>query len=405
MTTTTDDRLEPARASVSADRIVSVAGWLYLAHIFCEGWIASSEILLGLAIIATGLAVARRTMKVSLHLLLVPLALYLVASLVSALVSRRPQEAFSEVGEWFTLLSFPLGLSLYRADPPLVRRGVQMFAVLGIFMSAWGLLQYFLLGYGRLGLEQRITGPSAHVMTYSGILLPVTLMMTVLWIEQRRPLYLAATLIGSLALVLTFTRGVWLGWLAGFTMLLLLRKPRWFVYAVPLLALAIVLSPLPIFGRFVSMFDIEQESNLDRIRMTQAGAEMIRDHPFWGVGPGNIKETYPLYRKPDAPRFRIPHLHSNIMQIWAERGVVALAAYLLLMVLFVRECLRARRGDPRGRAFADGGIAIAVALAFAGLFEFNFGDTEVLLTMLDLFALIVAAVHGGGSREGLTVDG
>jgi len=101
-----------------------------------------------------------------------------------------------------------------------------------------------------------------------------------------------------------------------------------------------------------------------------------------------MKEVYPLYRKHDAPRFRIPHLHNNTVQLWAERGVLALAAYILLNVLFLRECWRAW-GGPESR-FAEIGVAVAVALASAGMFEFNFGDTEVFWMLLDLFALVIA---------------
>ncbi|HXI11370.1 MAG TPA: O-antigen ligase family protein [Thermoanaerobaculia bacterium] len=376
----------------SSPRLVLASGILYIAHILCEGWIASSESFLALSILTAIVALVRREMKISVHLLFFPLFLFLAASSISALVSARPWSAFFEIGEWFTLLSFPLGLSLYRAVPGLTRRAATAFAVLGTFMAAYGFFQYFILGYWRLGLEQRITGPAAHVMTYSGILMPVTLIMMVLWIEQRRFLFLIPALLGSLALVLTFTRGVWIGWVAGFAVLLVLRKPAWMLFAVPLLVLAIALSPLTVFGRLVSMFDVRQSSNFDRIRMAQGGFEIIRDEPLWGVGPSNIKENYALYRAPDAPRFRIPHLHNNVIQLWAERGILALSAYLLLMILFLRECVRVPRADTQRRAFADAGIAIAVSLAVAGLFEFNFGDTEVLLTMLDLFALIIGAI-------------
>ncbi|MEO8036266.1 MAG: hypothetical protein ABI837_17655, partial [Acidobacteriota bacterium] len=65
--------------------------------------------------------------------------------------------------------------------------------------------------------------------------------------------------------------------------------------------------------------------------------------------------------------------------------------YLLLLVLFLRECARAWRGP--NRTFAEAGVVVAVGLAYAGLFEFNFGDTEVFWVMLDLFALVIASIE------------
>lgn len=121
--------------------------------------------------------------------------------------------------------------------------------------------------------------------------------------------------------------------------------------------------------------------------MAQAGVEMIRDHPVVGIGPGNIEETYPFYRLPDAPRFRTPHLHSNPFQIWAERGIVTFVAYHLLFFLVVRELWRRRYRD---RAAADSAIAATIAFFIAGLTEYNFGDGEVLMTWLDALALALA---------------
>ena len=71
----------------------------------------------------------------------------------------------------------------------------------------------------------------------------------------------------------------------------------------------------------------------------------------------------------------------------------ALAAYVLLIFLFFRECARAWHGP--GRRWAEAGIAAAVALTFAGLFEFNFGDTEVFYLLLDIFALVFVNLEPG----------
>jgi O-antigen ligase len=172
---------------------------------------------------------------------------------------------------------------------------------------------------------------------------------------------------------------------------LFLNRSAWIVYAMAVLIFAITFMPEVMFSRLVSSFDVQQSSNLDRIRMAEGGLEMIKDRPVLGVGPANVKEIYPLYRKADAPRFRPPHLHNNIIQLWAERGILAVVAYLMLLGLFLRECAHGWRGP--AREFSEAGIAITVGLAYAGLFEFNFGDTEVFLIMLEMFALVIASIE------------
>jgi O-antigen ligase len=133
--------------------------------------------------------------------------------------------------------------------------------------------------------------------------------------------------------------------------------------------------------------------------MVQAGAAIIADYPLFGIGPSNIKEVYPLYRSEDAPRFVVPHLHNNIVNIWAERGLFALAAYLLFFGIFVGLCLSRRRNEGWQRTWADIGLAVAVALTSAGLFEYNFGDSEVLFTTLVIFALVTHGISAEAANE------
>jgi O-antigen ligase len=62
--------------------------------------------------------------------------------------------------------------------------------------------------------------------------------------------------------------------------------------------------------------------------MAKAGVEMIAARPLLGVGPDVIPQRYPIYREPTAPRFWVPHLHANLLQIAAERGLPALVLAL-----------------------------------------------------------------------------
>ncbi|HVR42657.1 MAG TPA: O-antigen ligase family protein [Thermoanaerobaculia bacterium] len=380
------------RRLLDAPAPLRVAVFAYLAHLLCQGWIGSSETFLGIALIGIGLAWKRRGLSVPFHPLYLPLALFAVGSILSAAFSDRPLISLANANEWFAFLAFPLALALYARFPTLPRLAITMLLVLGSLQSLYGLVQFFAFGHD--ALERRIMGTTAHVMTYSGILLPLCLMFIALALgRERRAWFALGAALTSLAIVLTFTRGAWLGWMTGLAVLFLMRRPRFLLYLAPILLLAITFSPLPLFARLVSSFDFQQTSVLDRIRMTQAGVEMIRDHPLLGVGPSNVKEVYPLYRQPDAPRFRIPHLHNNPVQIWAERGLLPFVAWALLQIMFLRDAL-SRRGDPRARDWAEGGIAATCGLLVAGLFEYNFGDTEVLLTTLAVWALTLAGPGG-----------
>ena len=386
--------LSDIRAAVSALRarpsaLLRTAAVLYILHIHLIVKIALLELTAFWSIFFLGWALARREARFSFHILYFPLFVYALISTISAVFAEQSIHHAYEGMLWFKILIFPCAIILYREMPRLRDLATYAYAVVAGGGACWGLIQFVFLD--RRDLEHRISGPSSHVMTYSGVLLPLSLMMLILFWRERKWWQLTACLLSSLTLLLTFTRSVWLGWAVAAFVVVMISRARLAFYALPVLVLFVTFMPLDLFGRLVSTFDVRQSSNFDRIRMLEAGVEMIRDHPLLGVGPANVKDAYAIYRKHDAPRPRPPHLHNNVIQLWAERGILGLASYLLLLALFLRECARAWNG-PR-RMWAEIGVAAAVSLTVAGLFEFNFGDTEVFYMLLNVFALVIAQVE------------
>ena len=369
--------------------LLRAAAIFYLVHVLFHAKIALLEISAFGSLLFLSWAIARREARFSFHILYYPLFLYGVVSTISSIASGRSIHGDLELTLWFKMLIFPVAVILLREVPAMRKPVLYAHAVLGGGMAIWGLLQYAFLD--RRMLENRISGPASHVMTYSGLLLPLSLMFLILWWHERKKWQLAVAVLTTITLLLTFTRSVWLGWAVAVLIVVLATRARMAFFALPVLILFITFMPLDLFSRLISTFDLQQSSNFDRIRMLEAGVEMIRDEPVLGVGPANVKEAYALYRKQDAPRPRPPHLHNNVIQLWAERGILGLAAYLLFLGLFLRDCVRAWNGPHR--QWAEVGVGVAVSLTVAGLFEFNFGDTEVFYLMLNLFALVAVSLE------------
>ena len=158
-----------------------------------------------------------------------------------------------------------------------------------------------------------------------------------------------------------------------------------------------MIAPAHVRERALSAFDPNDPSNRDRIAMLKAGVAMVADHPVFGVGVNMVPQVYLKYRTADAvdsaeatePETR-SHLHNVPMQLAAERGLPALAAWLWFVIAAGRDLLgRVRRGIARPAAAA--GLAALVAMVTAGLFEHNFGDSEFLVLFLTLVSLPYAA--------------
>jgi len=76
----------------------------------------------------------------------------------------------------------------------------------------------------------------------------------------------------------------------------------------------------------------------------------------------------------------------------AERGLPALAVWLWFIVGLVVALAKQLR-DTRVRFLAAAGLAAVVSMLAAGMFEYNFGDSEFLMLFLILVTLPFAAAR------------
>jgi O-antigen ligase len=180
-------------------------------------------------------------------------------------------------------------------------------------------------------------------------------------------------------LLVSQTRSAWLGALVGLALVAILRTPRLLLVLGAAVILVIVLHPSPVMTRLT----IRDASSVERFYMWQAGIDMIREKPVFGQGPGIIPFAYQRFRWPEAPLTPVPHLHNNAMHLAAERGVPCVAFWLWWLIASLGTALHeARQGAWNERWVAVGTLGFLTAILVAGLFEFNFGDSEVLYVIL-----------------------
>ncbi|MEO6235493.1 MAG: O-antigen ligase family protein, partial [Vicinamibacterales bacterium] len=171
--------------------------------------------------------------------------------------------------------------------------------------------------------------------------------------------------------------------------LLLLRDFRLLALLPVALGCFLAVAPTAITTRLYSTFSLKDPSNADRVAMMRSGLHIIRDEPLTGVGPDMVIQVYSHYRDKGAINQLNPHLHNVPLQIAAERGLPALAVWIWFIARLVRDFLKRRRSD--FPSLSNGGLAAIGAMLAAGLFEYNFGDSEFLMLFLVLVTLPYAA--------------
>ena len=239
-----------------------------------------------------------------------------------------------------------------------------------------------------------------HYMTYSGLLMSVGIFAIagLMFRCRHRGFFLGSVAVIGLALVLTLTRSAWIGIIVATLTLAFLRDRRLLLLAPILALVAVMVLPRGVEQRLGS-FLTPDTSGMDRLYMLESGVQMVANHPWLGVGLNMVAEVYPIYRLPEAPLRKNPHLHNNIAQIAAERGLPCLLAWLSLITIAFVASVRAfenARDNPRARSLAAGAMGVMIASFLAGQFEYNFGDSE--FQMLFLFAMTVPWMLGTSSE-------
>lgn len=194
-------------------------------------------------------------------------------------------------------------------------------------------------------------------------------------------------LLTGLALVLSFSRGAWLGAAAAAgTMVVFWPRRRLLGLTLGVAALGLVVGllragalPASVAARFDAIGEVTQvfsardvrgeqieEANfslLERIAHWQAAVAMADANPWLGVGLGNWDAAYPDF---SLINWRAPlgHAHNIYLNVLAETGLVGLLAYAAMWIAIVWVTLRALR-DSRGwrRGLAVGLLGVWVHLA------------------------------------------
>jgi O-antigen ligase len=366
--------------------------------------IAASQILLGLSALLWLAVVIINRERIEVPRMFWPLAAYAGVTLVASLFSANRAVSFADCKQLLLFAIVPMTHRLFRGERSLTV--VDLVITVGALNAVYGIVQYGILDYDNVA--RRVQGNLGHYMTYSGVIMLVACIAVARVMFRRRERIWAALVLPAVlvALVLTLSRNAWVGACAGIGTLFLLRDLRSVFRMAALLlvvmGLLIAFAPASVSDRFSSMLSLKDtygdsatitstvQSNRDRLAMIKSGFRIIKDYPLTGVGPDMVIQVYPGYLEPTAVSQRSSHLHNVPLQIAAERGLPALGIWCWFVATLLTDFFRLRRTSPLP-SLAAGGIACVVAMLAAGMFEYNFGDSEFLMLFLVIVTLPYAA--------------
>ncbi|MEM8605291.1 MAG: IctB family putative bicarbonate transporter [Cyanobacteria bacterium P01_H01_bin.121] len=302
-----------------------------------------------------------------------------------------------------TLYLFSFMLLARVMQNPRIRAGViGTYLLTALVVSAYGIRQWF-LGAEALATWVDPASPLAkttRVYSYlgnpnllAGYLIPAVILSTAAFFAWQRwgckLLALCMTGCNAACLVLTYSRGGWIGFVAAALVFALLLTywlsvnwpPFWQTWALPLAAgglvgflLLAVIMVEPLRLRVMSIFEGRGDSsNNFRLNVWAAAIDMIKARPIIGIGPGNdaFNKIYPLFQR---PRFTALSAYSIFLEIAIEVGFVGLACFFWLLATtlqFAWQNLQALRL----KQHPDGYWLLAAVAVIVGMLAHGLVDT------------------------------
>ena len=248
---------------------------------------------------------------------------------------------------------------------------------------------------------RRTIGTMSVPSTFGGLLMLTGLVALgrFLFHEPKNFWLLGGVGVISVGLIPVLARQAWLGFLVGSIFLIFLWRKK-FLWAIPLvLVLVFMLSPKPYKNRMESMLDIKNDRSLQiRQFVWEGGWEIFKDYPITGCGYKCVDKIHSRYPDPTGFVRLNRGMHSNLIQLLIDTGIVGFVAWLSIWGAYFTEIFKRCQVLTRDKTLGSskglllGCSAAILGFLVGGFFESNFYDSEVIMLVYFLMGISLAKV-------------
>ncbi len=188
---------------------------------------------------------------------------------------------------------------------------------------------------------------------------------------KGKTIALLMLLIPFAALLFTYSRSGWLGFMVAALTFVILYNKKMLPALIVLGIFMIPLLPQSILDRFMTIGNLEDTSSSYRIDIWTGVLDMLKEywHTGVGLGPGAFSEVYPSFAV--ASSAEAPHTHMLFMEVFAEMGILGLITFSLLIICLIARTYSAAKKCEKGRMKY---YCISAAAAMMGILTIGFAE-------------------------------
>ncbi len=323
--------------------------WLGILWIVCAIWLVREHK------VADFFAYSARLNRA----MLVFIALFFVAGIVSVCTGGVTLDKLGQFIVWFIQ---PIGtyfIVRYVALHDTRTKGMltgTLYYIVGI-AGVYALIQYFTLAglpvgwWGNSEEPKRAISFFVHPNAYALFVAPILAFLiphTAAALQHIRTkkqsvLLVMAWGVGAIGLLLSLSRGGWLGLFAAVVLFVIASMNKRIMIAALLafVSLGLVIAAVPNLRYRVLLPFHGEKSSVARLSLWQTGGKMIADSPVLGKGLLGFKNNWTTYNTD--PNLEVhPAPHNIFLNFWVETGLLGLLSFVGLSVFALIQGLRKR---------------------------------------------------------------
>ncbi len=335
--------------------------------------------------------------------------LLLAVLLVSSVMSFNPAGSLKVWAMYLVFLTFYFVVINSVRNKAQLEGLLKLFVISGALVALYGIAQY-LFGWTTTNawIDEGMFADST-MRVYStlgnpnvlGEYLLLVLPVAAAWFlkfnknDWSKWAYAAMFAVLALCLVLTQSRGCWIGFLLSVCVFVTFYNGKlWGLIPIALCIIPFVI-PQTMVDRFMSIGNMGDSSTSYRVYIWLGTLGMLKHYWLGGIGMGEaaFNEVYPFF---SYNAIQAPHSHNLYLQLTVEAGVAALIVFLVIMIVFIKKLSLVYK--PLERRSTQTLMPLAIGSGVIGflaqsMFDYTFYNYRVMAVFFMVLALGMCFAH------------